>query len=244
MTAIVGVLCRDGVVIGTDSSATFTAGGFNTIEQPTEKLDVVADRIIIAGTGQIGLGQRFKSVVQNAWDRKAFQNSAVETGKELSRSAIADFAFTQVPMGQYGALVAFSNGTKPQLCEFALQDFQPELKTDRIWYCSMGSAQLITDPFLAFMREVFWCKGQPSVQDATLAVTWTLDHAVAINPGGVNGPVRVAVLEPGDKGHFFARLLADSELEEHRQLIFEAKDRLRRIREDIMTSPAPDIPRP
>ena len=51
MTAIVGVLCRDGVVIGTDSSATFTYGPQRTIEQPTEKLSIVDQSVIVAGTG-------------------------------------------------------------------------------------------------------------------------------------------------------------------------------------------------
>jgi 20S proteasome alpha/beta subunit len=31
MTAIVGVICKDGVVIGSDSAATFAAGRQNTI---------------------------------------------------------------------------------------------------------------------------------------------------------------------------------------------------------------------
>ena len=42
MTAVVGILCSDGIVIGTDSSMTMVAGTFRTIEQSTEKLDVVA----------------------------------------------------------------------------------------------------------------------------------------------------------------------------------------------------------
>jgi hypothetical protein len=55
MTSVVGALCKDGVVVGSDSAATFVAGGMRTIEQPTEKLVVVRDHIIVAGTGQVGL---------------------------------------------------------------------------------------------------------------------------------------------------------------------------------------------
>lgn len=56
MTTVIGVLCSDGVVIGTDSSVTLgVAGRFSTIEQCSEKLDVIADQVIVAGTGAVGL---------------------------------------------------------------------------------------------------------------------------------------------------------------------------------------------
>lgn len=232
MTAIVGIYCRDGVVIGCDSSATFSHGQFRTIEQPTEKLNVIGNQIIVAGTGSVGLGQRFCSILRSAHDEKVLNADALHVVKQLSRATIEDFGQTYLKPGQYGALVAFPTGQRHQLCEFQLADFQPELKDDRIWYVSMGSSQPITDPFLGLMREVFWRDGLPKVQDAVFAVTWTLDHAIATNPGGVNGPARVAVLERGRKDRLMARILSDEELDEHRQYIEEAKARLRSIRED------------
>jgi 20S proteasome alpha/beta subunit len=198
MTAIVGVLCRDGLVIGTDSSMTFGSGmGDRTIEQPAEKLKIYADSIIVAGTGQVGLGQRFGFIVEKAYSEKVFLGTqpCTNVGTELCKRTLTDFSSTGVRPGQYGALVGFVLGDKPYLCEFPVSDFQPEFKTETMWYCSMGSGQPITDPFLALMREVFWSLGRPSVQDATFAVTWALDHAIKINPGGINAPVRIAVLE-------------------------------------------------
>ena len=107
----------------------------------------------------------------------------------------------------------------------------------------MGSTQPITDPFLALMREIFWSAGQPSVDEATFAVTWALDHAIAVNPGGVNGPARIAVLKR-EGGQFRARLLDGADLEEHRGLIEEAKDRLRKLAEQFGANEnAPDVPR-
>ena len=142
MTAVVGVLCRDGVVIGTDSSATFGPGPqFRTIEQPTDKLDVIGEHLIIAGTGEIGLSQRFCAIAEMAWKEKLFQKPPLEVVKLLSRAAIEDMAQTYLQPGKYGALLAFPCGDIPCLCEFALHNFQPELKTDRLWYTSMGSAE-------------------------------------------------------------------------------------------------------
>lgn len=179
MTSIVGVLCSDGAVIGTDSVATFSAAQFATIEQQTEKLSVIGD-VIVAGTGAVGLSQRFCAIVDNAYtQQKLFaRQSPIEVVKALSRTCIEDMAHTYLNPGKLGALIAFPCNNSPQICEFQLQDFQPELKDRRLWYVSMGGAQPITDPFLGFIRRVFWESGQPSVNDAIFAVTWTLQHAI------------------------------------------------------------------
>ena len=236
MTAIVGVLCDDGVVIGTDSSATFTAGTFPTIEQVTEKIAIVEDAVIIAGTGSIGLGQRFTEIVKAAWKASKFKGDAFSAARHLTKTTIDDFSATYVQTGKYGALAAFSCNQKPVLCEFESASFQPEFKTEKLWYVSMGSSQPITDPFLAFIRNVYWGGGPPSVYDAVFAITWALDHAIEINPGGVNGPVQMAVLEKIGAA-YKARMLPDDELQEHRQNIDAAKEVLRQHRTK-QTAPA------
>jgi hypothetical protein len=74
-----------------------------------------------------------------------------------------------------------------------------------------------------------------------------LDHAVAVNPGGVNGPVRISVLEKDDAGTETARILNDDELDEHRENIGEAKERLRDLRDAQgpgRIDDAPDVPSP
>ena len=243
MTAVVGALCSDGAVIGTDSSVTSTAaGGIRTIEQLDEKLEIFRDRIIIAGAGSVGHGQRFKTVIEDAWREKVFSGVQRPTDVcvALSGATAKNFAQTQTASGSYGALVAFPVGTRPVLCEFETARFQPEIKTERMWFCSMGSTQPITDPFLALMREIFWPTGQPTVREATLAVTWTLDHAIALNTGSVNAPARIAVLARHGDG-FRARLLTDADLTEHRSWIEGAKRNLAEALRE--TQNAPPVPR-
>ena len=247
MTAVVGILCSDGVVVGTDSSMTMVAGTFRTIEQPTEKLAVIDNRAIIAGTGSVGHGQRFRNVVENALkngqfiaERNGVRQNPVDICRNISKATIADFQQTATQPHVYSALLAVPVGRERVLCQFD-DGFQPTLFTNQMWFCSMGITQPITDPFLALMREIFWPTGQPTVQEATLAVTWTLDHAIAVNPGGVNGPARIAVLEP-DGNSVRCRLLADEDLNEHRSWIQEAKrhlsDRLKATA-DVETPPVP-----
>lgn len=234
------------MVIGADSSATLgQAPNLPTIEQKTNKIQVIGDRVIVAGTGQAGLGQRFNAVVQSAWDHKdnPFSKQPLEVGKFLARHAIEDFRSTCVPQGQFGALVAFPTGKQSYLCEFALTDFQPELKTGgSVWYVSMGSGQPITDPFLGFMRRVFWKDDLPSVQDGIFAVTWALQHAIEINPGGINEPMKIAVLGPDKKGKLFAKLLDEDELSEHKNSVEEAILHLRNYAHPSSVDETPALP--
>lgn len=248
MTILIGVLCKDGVVIGSDSAVTFATGNIRTIEQSIKKVDIISEHVIVAGTGEVGLGQRFTEVVKQAWENKIFSKSALEIGKELARAGIEDFGTTSATMGRFGALVAFPcNGGHPVgLCELSVDNFQPELKTDRLWYVSMGSGQTIVDPFLGLMREAFWEDGLPSHQDATFAVTWALQHAIDLNAGGVNGPIQVGVLSSSGKGKYDARLLTEEELAGHQENVAGVIEHLREYRGKINGSAidTPDVPTP
>ena len=129
-------------------------------------------------------------------DPALLKNLPVEICRHLSSLAIADFRSTEAPRDGYGALIAFHSNKESHLCEFTWNGFQPELKTKDIWYVSMGSGQNIADPFLGFIRSVFWKGGLPKYQDAIFAVAWTLQHVINLNTGGIQGPAQIAVLNP------------------------------------------------
>jgi 20S proteasome alpha/beta subunit len=99
MTVLVGVRCTDGVVVGADSAATSAAGNMHLLKLAADKIVLVGGRVIVAGTGQIGLGQRFAEVVKQAHDQKVFQNSTVEVAKVLSAGATKDFGSTGASKG-------------------------------------------------------------------------------------------------------------------------------------------------
>src|SRR5271165_1021084 len=153
MTAIVGVLCRDGVLIGSDSASTSTTAsgqmGIRTIETPAKKITVIDDRIIVSGTGEAGLHQRFCHEVDKFQQQSNFSAMhPIEAATQLARNAIIQFGQTGIQLGQigYGALVAFHTQAGFNLCEFALNSFQPEFKSSDRWFAAMGSGQLLTDP--------------------------------------------------------------------------------------------------
>lgn len=246
MTILIGVLCHDGVVIGADNSATLAAGQLPTVEQPyAHKIDVIDQQVIVAHTGSIGLAQRFTAVVDTVWKDPAFQQvSYLEIGKHLAKTGREDFAATYVQNPNYGALVAFPWRGRAYLCVFEPISLQPEFKTAGSWYVALGSGQLLTDSFLAFIRWVYWEEGPPVCQDAIWAVTLALEHAITCNPGGISGPMHLAVLTTDTQGQLSARSLETAEIAEHRENVqglvtaMRAYPRLLQGKAD-----APDIPR-
>ncbi|MGD0815689.1 MAG: hypothetical protein ABSA83_19015 [Verrucomicrobiota bacterium] len=253
MTALVGILCKDGVVIGSDSSATFGPHPqFHTIEQRVKKICIIEDRIIVAGTGEIGLGQRFCETVRQQWQKMPFRDQLpMQIAKEFCKGGIDDFAHTKAQQGTYGAMVAFpTKGNKFHLCEFSLLNFQPELKTGDMWFTSMGSGQPITDPFLALLKRVFWREVQPLVDEGVFAASWTLQHVIELNPGGINGPPQIAVLQPlSEKDpQLRARLLDDAAISEHLDNVTAAEKHLGNYKESLKSrgkpipNPPPNIP--
>ena len=227
MTILIGILCQDGIVVGADSSATFRAGHQNTIEQKCKKVEILCDgHAILAGTGGVGLAQRFSAIVEDYFaGRKNREKDFISIGRELSGRGIHDFNETAAlnPLN-FGALFAFASSRKLKLCEFQSGNFQPEFKTQDLWYVSMGSGQTICDPFLGLQRRVFWKDDKPpSLSNGIFATVWALQHAIDLNTGGIKDPIQVAVLEKGKNGAC-ARILEEKELVEHRTNISSLED--------------------
>ena len=241
MTIAIGVLCTDGVVIGADSSATFGPHITQpTIEQKTQKVHVLHNRFVVTSTGAIGANQRFLDGLDKAWVGNKFNgaHTAIEYGRRLCATGKDDFAATKMDHMQYGALVAFPVKRELHLVELALFDFQPELKTPKMWFCCMGSGQKIADPFFGMMRRVFYPKSQPTLKEGLFMTTWALMHAIELNTGGIDGPPQLATLSLNEKGESTAQILTEDDVEEHKGSAVAAERHLSCYRE-ILNNPAP-----
>ena len=84
---------------------------------------------------------------------------------------------------------------KAELLEYGTKDFQPEIKKGNLFYVSMGSGQILADPFLAFVSRVLWKDTLPTVKMAKIGVFWVLSHTVKHAAGGVGLPLKLAVLQ-------------------------------------------------
>ena len=233
MTLIVGIRCTDCVVVGSDSAITFgQSDRLPTIMQPfRQKIEVIDDRMIVAGTGKLGLGQRFVDIASKCWrELDPAQINVLDFGRIVAMNGRNDLAQTGAVPGEYGALVAVPVGSRAELIEFAVEDLQPELKTDESWYVSMGSGQIVADPLLGFFRKVFWGDDPPQRQDGVFAMTMVLTLACEMAPIGVAKPLQIAILSMDGGAEPTARRLTEEELLEHEGNVNEALDHFRQYR--------------
>ena len=253
MTILVGIRCRDGVVLGADSSVTFGPGPHaRTIEQSTDKkIEIIGEQVIVAGTGYVGHQQRFADVVTGLYKKNDLfgRRSALDIARAMSTHGTNDFASTNAARGAYAALVAYkSSDSNFNLCEFGSDGFQPEMKEQNgLWWVAAGSGQAIVDPFLALLGQVFWKDGPPSLRGGIFTAYWALKHACELNPGGIQEPIHIATLciDKNDKGRVKARKLDADSLAEHGDMILSATERLRSFRDVLEGSvEATEVPKP
>lgn len=253
MTLLVGIRCKDGVVVAADRAVTFgTSPGNFTIAHKAQKVRVIKKTVIVAGTGHVGGAQRFLETAERAWDLQIAGKgkSPMDTCRILSAEFIKDCQSTGMQKPSLGALVAFpsTKGGGPQLCEFQTSDFQPELKDTGCWFVSMGSGQLIADSYLAFMREAFWRDGMPNLKEGMFAAAWVMRQSIKVAPGFIDEPIDIAVLQ-GEK----AKMLEQGELDYYMDVADEATKHFGTFDPSNVTStgatpepppPAPPIPEP
>lgn len=233
MTVLVGVKCTDGVVIGADSAATSAAGQIHLLKMASDKIEIIGNRVIVAGTGQIGLGQRFASVVSDAHNAKLFQGKRIDVARQLAAAAVKDFAATGAGKAQYGALVAAPIEDDACLIEFGIVDFQPEIKTKKLNFVVMGSGQMLAEPFVSFVARTFWQSEMPDVQSAIFGVHWALAHTIRCAPGGVGDPIVIATLTKQKKG-WCAEMLSEEMLGEQAQHMAAIEEVIANYKEKLL----------
>ncbi len=201
MTVLVGVRCSDGVVIGADSIATASMGHFPLIHLEADpKIQICKDAVIVATTGAVGYSQRLNSLIEAAAKGNVFANlSAREATTNISKKFITDLQESKAPSWpqegwRFGGLLAAADKDGPYLAEFSTLDFQAEMKTGKIFFGSMGSGQMLADPFLAFVCRVLWKSEMPTVDQGKFGVYWVLNHTIKLAPGKVGHPIRLATL--------------------------------------------------
>lgn len=257
MTLIVGVKCSEGIVLGADSAATYaTQLGQPTIRQETvSKLHIANNKIVVAVSGPVSLSQSYGDEVDAylvskglkvGWRNIAEAKKGLcdmfwkHAGPAWEKAAIVARAVGGAAQSEclHSSASAFAIGDEPHLVQFSTQ-CNPEEVTQDLPFVALGSGQASADPFLAFIRRIFWSSGLPSLIDGQIATVWTIDEVIKTNPGGVGGDVKVSVLKKNDKGNWVCDLLSDQQIDEHRQLIADIESRMR-----VAASSTPSLPIP
>ena len=237
MTVAIGFLCSDGVVIGVDSMLTPTLGTLNVGHHHARKIDVLPGHQIYAFAGDLGQAHRFKTLAEVNHARASQSGHPLDYPIALSQGLMAQFISTGIATNAIGVntLLAFLHGDGRQCCAFE-GAMQPRLLDQDHYYTALGTGKLSADPFLRFLTDTF-CQGPPTVREAIFLTTWTIQHVIDTNPGGVAPPIRIAVLEKPDN-QWVARELPEDEIAEHQQAIESAGEALRRWRDQLQSGEA------
>jgi len=263
MTLIIGYLCSDGIVMGADGAATLGSFGQLTARQPTEKLEIIDNALIFGFSGTVGLGQRLRGCIELMWNERMkakHWDHPVHQVMETLRCNLWRFiepeyrasATAQQCIGPAAASTARCQAILAAPIQKGLHLIQfdhqasPEYATEKLPFMAIGIGQAIADPFLAFLRQIFWKDRSPTLAEGIFTALWTLEHAVRVNPGGIGEPIQIAVMQKDGTGSK-ARLLSDAELLEQRGSIQRVEEHLRSYRrshtESVPPENVPPLPR-
>lgn len=243
MTVVVAFYCTDGVVVASDSMLTPVMGQIATGHHSGRKVHLLSNDQIFAFAGDQGQADRFR-VLADAQNPLNFVNShPIEYPLVVTQSIIQQFAATGIGEAiGVNTILAFNCQHGHQCCAF-MGKLQPWLLDADHFYVALGSGKQMADPFLRFLTDVL-CPKQPTVREAVFLATWTIDHVIRTNPGGVAGPIRIALLD-ANIAPASCRELTATEIGEQEQAVASASKVLRDWRDLISgrveqgTSPPP-----
>ena len=259
MTLIVGIKCKDSIVLGADGAATLTSFTEGTVIQKVRKLDIILDCIVFGSSGPIGLGQRYRGEIESIWKSRRLVNKLPHEVMDILRRELWKYAEVEWKCAETCrpviggaaamaamclAIVAIPISGFPHLFQFNHQ-CSPEEATTDLPFVSIGSGQKIADPFLAFIRHIFWSDKPPNLSEGVFATLWTLAHAIRTNPAGVADPIQIVTLSKNGKSkEFQAHELSRDELQEHGVAIKMAEDSLKNFRNSLKETGQPEIKLP
>lgn len=260
MTLIVGIRCSDGVVLASDSAATYGTGYQSTIgQQHVTKIHVIRDRILFCSTGAIGVAQLLVDRIESlCGDNKLGGGNPVAVmrtlGQAIAQEVVGFFQASQASAPLVGTqaasmplvckcLVALPVGRQPHLFQFN-EVGVPEQASDELPFVALGSGQPIADPFLAFLKRVLWKDRRPTLPEGRFGASWTVRHAIQTNPGGVGGKLQLVSLATDGKGKpEIERVDSEGPEQEHFQSIDSVEEAIRKhVRGEGETTS--EVPRP
>jgi len=238
MTVVVAFLCSDGAVIAADSMLTPTLGQLNVGHHKAIKVHALSGPQIVGWAGDQGQAARFTALAEMHHQVANQVPTTLEYPLGLTQGLIAQFTATGI-VNSIGvnAVLAFLHRGSCRCCVFE-GPMQPRLLDAQHYYVVLGSGKLSADPFVRFITDIFCRSGQPNVREATFLATWTIQHVIDTNPGGVAGPIRITVFKKDLSGTYSVYEIPEDELEEHQQAIESAADALRNWRSGVESGDA------
>ncbi len=233
MTLVIGIKCRNGIVVGADSMATL--GGPVNVQQSNSKIRVYDENVIVGISGSHGMSQIELDSLEGHWQTAVVNKSKNDAKLFISQTAFAatlpyinlskNLLIGQVDQNLLtGLLVAAPICKEPVLLSYNEQKSVMEAD-DSIFFLSQGSGTPMATPFLKFIDRIIW-NGEPpqTIVDGVFGVLWALHHVIETNATmGVGGDANIAVLEKAQNEEWNARILQKEELLEHQNRVMDAE---------------------
>lgn len=235
MTLILGIKCRDGIVIGADSM--FTVGSaVGNVQLDDIKIHLLGDSGVVAFAGDLSVSQVVLDDLKEKWPRLIEAESGPEVKRIVARS-IRDAIGKEFAVGkreEFSAIVALPVQNQPILMLF--KEEPPPLEArGHLYFLTSGSGQQFAFLFLKFLEKIFWGNYAPySLSDGILSTMWTIQHIIDSNAKmGIGGSPHIAVIEDRhDLGNWHSRILQDMESGEYREQIFAIETAMRLVKEN------------
>ncbi len=217
MSLIVGIRCKDSVVLAASGFGTaLSKGGPATVEPPAGLLRVVGGQAIFGVSGPEGLTQEISAALDVYVAERDPGRVAPEAHSTGIRDALAEpvglavamtQALRQVPgvavgPGEFvlgGSMIALPARGMPCLYVVDEELAVTEI-TEEVTCAAIGPARAAAESFLAFVRRLLWPDSQPTRAEGQLAAYWTVQHVVETTLGRLGRSVQILSLSRGSDG--------------------------------------------
>ena len=246
MTLIAAIKCSDGIVMAADGATTISSGA-SSITQPTTKLQILHNCLIVGMAGHVGLGQQHLDSIFNLWTNMGSKGVA-DFKKELHNKINSDILMYNNGVPKTGSWPTYNSnillGFPLTLgSELVYCDVYGAVTTvsNTHYFSTIGSGSPTANALMGYFRKVYWSNTMPTITEGILVALWTLKHSVGMGGAvGVSGPIQIAVLRHiGGNGLKTARILSDAELHEYEQHILGAENNMREYMKNINVSILP-----
>ena len=230
MTAVLGVKCSDGVIIGADRQLEQSLPEFGQIQHTGDKIAIFEnDNMIIVGAGEQHLIQRFVETTRSILDKSGYQfEDAISFIQEVYRQIKTVFRDTERDKNgelKLKTLIAFAFNDGHHLYYFD-KKLEYHFITSPPLYKALGNG---TAHLTAFMKQmnIILERGEETelnLHEGKFHLFWAFNNTLSIAPGSFS-QIDVVTLERKD-GQWVVSKLSLNELKENLEYIQEAKDNL------------------
>ncbi|MCY4522073.1 MAG: hypothetical protein OXC13_15015 [Caldilineaceae bacterium] len=199
MTTIIGMICSNGVVLGADSASSLPPGSEEHTYEITKQKIWISKlkhwRMMAATAGHAARGDWMKLAIERYF--KESSDHALDPIKracEIRNSILRaqENLGYERPMSNHALIVFAAPDSCPnQILMFSGPKCQPQYFDHRKPFVAIGSGRRTAEPFLEFLRDVFWKEELPSIAEALVYVGWALMHTVSTQGSGSGLPINM-----------------------------------------------------